>query len=84
MKNKHQNLLAWRKSKGCTIDFEISLNLLFKEIAASLGEFGRMGLLITEKYGPRVRLCKVFTDLPLAIDRYRPFGVTEFCKTCEI
>ena len=31
MKNKHQNLLAWRKSKGCTIDCEISLNLLFEE-----------------------------------------------------
>lgn len=52
-------------------------------MAAGLGEFSRMGLLITEKYGPRVRLCKVLTDLPLVPDRYRPFGVTEFCQTCE-
>ena len=51
-------------------------------LAAGLGELGRMGLLITEEFGPRVRLCKVFTDLPLAFDDYRPFGVTEFCKTC--
>jgi len=31
MKNKHQNFLAWRKSKGCTIDCKINLNLLFEE-----------------------------------------------------
>ena len=51
-------------------------------IAAGLGELGRMGLLLTEQYGPRVRLCKVFTDLPLLHDTYRPFGVTEFCNVC--
>jgi len=52
-------------------------------IAAGLGELGRMGLLITEKYGPRVRICKVFTDLPLKYDDYKPFGVAEFCRTCK-
>ncbi len=52
-------------------------------MAAGLGELGRMGLLITEKYGPRVRICKVFTDLPLAHDDFRPFGVREFCRTCK-
>lgn len=31
MKNNHQNLLAWKKSKGCTIDCEINLSLLFEE-----------------------------------------------------
>ena len=52
-------------------------------MAAGLGEYSRMGLLVTEKFGPRVRLCKVFTDLPLQCDSYRPFGVVEFCKTCK-
>ena len=52
-------------------------------IAAGLGELGRMGLLITEKYGPRVRICKVFTDLPLRHDGFRPFGVADFCRTCK-
>lgn len=52
-------------------------------IAAGLGELGRMGMLVTEKFGPRVRICKVFTDMPLAPDTYRPFGVTEFCRTCK-
>jgi len=48
-----------------------------------LGEYSRMGLLVTEEFGPRVRICKVFTDLPLQYDSYRPFGVVEFCKTCK-
>jgi reductive dehalogenase len=52
-------------------------------MAAGLGELGRMGLLITEEYGPRVRILKVFTDLPLEHDRYREFGVTAFCKKCK-
>lgn len=52
-------------------------------MAAGLGEWSRMGLLITEKFGPRVRLCKVFTDLPLLYDSYRPFGVVEFCRNCK-
>lgn len=51
-------------------------------IAAGLGELGRMGLLLTEKYGPRVRICKVFTDMPLAHNDVRPFGVEAFCRTC--
>jgi reductive dehalogenase len=52
-------------------------------MAAGVGEWSRMGLLVTEEFGPRVRLCKVFTDLPLECDSYRPFGVVEFCKDCE-
>lgn len=51
-------------------------------IAAGLGELGRMGLLITQPYGPRVRIAKVFTDMPLAHDRPIEFGVKEFCRVC--
>ena len=51
-------------------------------LAAGLGELGRMGLLITPPYGPRVRLCKVFTNMPLAHDTFRPFGVKKFCENC--
>jgi reductive dehalogenase len=49
---------------------------------AGLGEMGRNGLLITEEFGPRVRLCKVLTDMPLVPDEPRFFGVTEFCEVC--
>jgi len=51
-------------------------------IEAGLGELGRNGLLVTERFGPRVRLCKVFTDLPLVPDEPRFFGVREFCRRC--
>ena len=52
-------------------------------IQAGLGEYGRNGLLITREFGPRVRLGKVFTDMPLAADRPIHFGVKEFCNTCR-
>ncbi len=50
---------------------------------AGLGELGRHGLLITPEYGPRVRLSKIFTDLPLVPDQPMEFGVTEFCAKCQ-
>ena len=52
-------------------------------IKAGLGEYGRNGLLITKEFGPRVRLGKVYTDLPLAHDRPIHFGVREFCQICK-
>jgi reductive dehalogenase len=51
-------------------------------IDAGLGELGRHGLLITPKFGPRVRLCKVITDLPLKSDKPIEFGVSRFCDLC--
>jgi reductive dehalogenase len=52
-------------------------------IQAGLGEYGRNGLLITPKYGPNVRIAKVFTDLPLIPDQPIDFGVKKFCETCR-
>lgn len=52
-------------------------------IKAGLGEYGRLGLLITKEFGPRVRLGKIYTDLPLAHDRPIRFGVKEFCNVCR-
>lgn len=52
-------------------------------IQAGLGEYGRHGLVITEEFGPRVRFGKIFTDLPLAHDRPKRFGVKEFCDVCR-
>lgn len=51
-------------------------------IDAGLGEMGRNGILITDKYGPRVRLCKVFTDLRLLHDDPVDLGVQAFCEIC--
>jgi epoxyqueuosine reductase len=52
-------------------------------IDAGLGEKSRLGCLVTPKYGPRVRLNKVFTDMPLNFDAPISFGVTEFCEVCR-
>jgi len=53
-------------------------------IDAGLGQLGRNGILITPKYGPRVRIAKVFTDMPLATDSPIDFGVNEFCEVCML
>ena len=52
-------------------------------IDAGLGDLGRNGLLITPQYGPRVRISKVFTDLPLVPDEPIEFGVTQYCEKCS-
>ena len=64
----------------CGNDTGISVPLA---IDAGLGEVGRHGLLITPKWGSRVRICKVFTDMPLLVDRPVSFGVHSFCRTCK-
>ena len=55
-------------------------------IDAGLGQYGRHGLLITKKYGPRVRIAKVLTNMPLvpdAPDSAFCDSVIRFCETCE-
>ncbi len=53
-------------------------------IAAGLGEASRIGILVTYKYGPRVRIAKVFTDFDFVeYDKPKTFGVFEFCKRCK-
>jgi epoxyqueuosine reductase len=69
------------KAIQCGNDTALSIPLA---IDAGLGELGRNGLLITPEYGPRVRLCKVLTDLPLKADKPIEFGVKEFCKKCKL
>ena len=52
-------------------------------VQAGLGQYGRHGLLITPEFGPRVRIAKIFTDLPLIADEPIDFGVTETCNVCR-
>jgi len=52
-------------------------------IDAGLGELGRLGLLVSPEFGPRQRLCKVFTDLPLVPDQPIDFGLQKFCENCK-
>jgi len=50
---------------------------------AGLGELGRLGLLITPDFGPRVRLSVVTTNLSLLQDKPIHFGVQHFCTICK-
>jgi reductive dehalogenase len=53
-------------------------------LAAGVGELGRNGLIITEKYGARIHLSDaILTDLPLVADKPIDLGVNEFCKVCR-
>ncbi len=52
-------------------------------VDAGLGELGRNGLLITKKFGPRVRIAKVFTNLHLKPDNPIEFGAMQFCSICK-
>lgn len=70
--------LGWQ-AVACGNDTALSIPLA---IDAGLGECGRNGSLITQEFGPRVRLCKVFTDAPLQPDEPTEFGVIEFCENC--
>ena len=51
---------------------------------AGLGEIGRMGLLMTPKHGPRVRIAVVSTNLELITHSYKPDNsVLDFCIQCK-
>ncbi|NIO49665.1 MAG: 4Fe-4S dicluster domain-containing protein [Candidatus Aminicenantes bacterium] len=49
---------------------------------AGLGELGRLGILITSKYGPRARLGLITTDIPLIEDKPKKLGIQNFCQKC--
>jgi len=50
---------------------------------AGLGELGRLGILITPKFGPRIRLGLITTDLPLVVDKPKKLGIQNFCQKCQ-
>jgi len=52
-------------------------------IDAGMGELGRNAKLIHPVFGPRCRISKIITDLPLVPDTPISFGVTAFCDSCK-
>jgi reductive dehalogenase len=53
-------------------------------LAAGVGELGRNGMLISEKFGARVHMPDpIMTDLPLVADQPIDIGVEDFCKICR-
>jgi reductive dehalogenase len=81
-------IASWIRSLGYPARAHIDGN--YRVIAplvaldAGLGEIGRMGLLMTPRLGPRVRLGVVTTDLPLLSDpRGDDASVIDFCNVCK-
>jgi reductive dehalogenase len=63
-------------------NYEVICPLVARD--AGLGEIGRMGLLMTPKLGPRVRIAVVTTNLPLIIDKpLNDFTFIDFCIQCK-
>ncbi len=52
-------------------------------VLAGLGELSRLNRLITPEFGPMVRVFKMLTDLPVAIDKPIDAGIMRFCSTCK-
>jgi len=66
---------------ACGNDTALSIPLA---VDAGLGEMGRHGSLITDEFGPGVRLCKVITNLPLEPDPPVDLGVEAKCRECQL
>ncbi len=53
-------------------------------VAAGLGEVSRGGWLITPDLGPKVRICKIYTDFDFVeYDKPRDYSITNFCIHCK-
>ncbi len=74
--------LGWPAEAHIDSHYEVVCPLVGKD--AGLGEIGRMGLLMTPRLGPRVRLAVVTTDLPLvANERADEPTLLDFCDICR-
>ncbi len=74
--------LGYRARAHIDANYELICPLVARD--AGLGEIGRMGLLMTPRLGPRVRIGVVTTDAPLieSAPREDP-TVEEFCRICR-
>ena len=63
-------------------NYEVVCPLVARD--AGLGEIGRMGLLMTPKLGPRVRISVVTTNLPLVTDKpLHDYSFIDACVQCK-
>ena len=65
------------------MDMNYQVILPAAAVDAGLGEMGRLGILMHPKYGPRIRLGAVSTDLPLHVDKPQYFNGDAFCNQCK-
>jgi len=74
--------LGWPAEAHIDANYQVVCPLVARD--AGLGEIGRMGLLMTPRLGPRVRIAVVTTDLPLLADPVADDPtVLDFCGICR-
>jgi ferredoxin len=81
-------LAAWIRELGyeATAHIDGNYEVLCPLVAvdAGLGTIGRMGLLMTPRFGPRVRISVVTTNMPVSIVKASPERTTlHFCHLCK-
>lgn len=74
--------LGWPAEAHIDAHYQVLCPLVARD--AGLGEVGRLGLLMTPRLGPRVRIAVVTTDLPLMPDAPADDPtVLDFCAICR-
>ena len=79
----YENLVRYIKEMGYSAVRNLAQPMP-TALSAGLGEMGRNGILITEKYGARIHLSSpILTDMPLVADKPIDIGVSDFCQRCR-
>ena len=76
-------LRGWGWEAACTMDGRADVVLPVAARYAGLGSLGRSGLLLTEEYGPCIRLGAVLTNLELAPTPRKAGTAARLCTTCK-
>ena len=83
LRTTYANLASYIREMGYSVATRVATSMPVA-LAAGLGEIGRHGMLITERFGARVHLGDpILTDMPLITDEPIDIGVTDFCQVCK-
>ncbi len=83
LRSTYANLAGYIRELGYGVATKVATPMPVA-LGAGLGEIGRHGMLITERFGARVHLGDpILTDLPLVADEPIDIGVEDFCKVCR-
>ncbi len=83
LRTAYANLASYIREMGYSVAVRVATSMPVA-LAAGLGEIGRHGMLITERFGARVHLGDpILTDMPLVPDAPIDIGVTDFCQVCN-
>jgi len=82
LKNKAWKIAEYLMKKGHDARLSLSIPLKTSAVKCGIGSQGKNTLLITPKYGPRIRLIAVLTTAILSIDEEIKGNLCEDCEKC--